>query len=99
MCKSAGVKIVRVTIFYFAEGGGHEKWPKTAFFAKVPSPRHFCEEIFSGVVPSERARTQLSEYVGHIGVLMIKTIVIAAQSQDRAAKVGSSRKIGGVTKK
>ena len=81
MWKSAGVKIVRVTIFYFAEGeGGHEKWPKTAFFAKVPSPRHFCEEFFSWVVPSERARTQLSEYVGHIGVLMIKTIVIAAQS-------------------
>ena len=77
---------------------GHEKWPKTAFFAKVPSPRHFCEEIFSGVVPSERARTQLSEYVGHIGVLMIKTIVIPAQSQDRVAKVGSSQKIVDVTK-
>ena len=27
-------------------GGGHEKWPKTAFFAKVPPPRHFCEEKF-----------------------------------------------------
>jgi hypothetical protein len=30
---------------------------------------------------------------------MIKTIVIAAQSQDRSAKVGSSRKIRNVTKK
>ena len=69
------------------------------FFAKVSSPRHFCEEIFSGVVPSERARTHDSEYVGHIGVQMIKTTVIAAQSQDRSAKVGSSRKIGNVTKK
>ena len=63
MCKSAGVKIVRVTIFYFAEGGGHEKWQKTAFFAKVPPPRHFCEETFSGVVPSERARPEDSENV------------------------------------
>ena len=43
--------------------------------------------------------TQVSEYVAHIGVQMIKMIVIAAQSQDRAAKVGSSRKIGDVTKK
>ena len=54
--------------------------------------------FFSWVVPCERARTQLSEYVGHIGVQMIKTIVIAGQSQDRAAKVGLSRKIGDVTK-
>ena len=46
MWKSSGIKIVRVTIFYFAKGGRHGKWPKTAFFAKVPSPRHFCEEIF-----------------------------------------------------
>ena len=41
----------------------------------------------------------LSECVGHKGVHMIKNIVIAAQSQDRSAKVGSSRKIPDVTKK
>ena len=40
----------------------------------------FVKTICSGVVPSERARTHDSEYVGHIGVQMIKTIVIAAQS-------------------
>ena len=34
------------TIFWLCWGGGHGKWPKTAFFAKVPSPRHFCEENF-----------------------------------------------------
>ena len=26
---------------YFAEGGWHKKWSKTAFFAKSPSPRKF----------------------------------------------------------
>ena len=62
------------------------------------TPRHFGEEFFSWVVPCETARTQVSEYVGHIGVQMIKTIVIAGQSQDRAAKVGLSRKIGDVKK-
>ena len=36
--------------------------------------------------------------MGHIGVHMIKNIVIAAQSQDRSAKVGSSRKIPDVKK-
>ena len=69
------------------------------FLLKSPLLDIFVKKFFSWVVPSERARTQLSEYVGHIGVQMIKTIVIAAQSQDRAAKVGSSRKIGDVTKK
>ena len=66
---------------------------------KSPLLDIFVKKIFSGVVPSERARTHDSEYVGHIGVQMIKTIVIAAQSQDRSAKVGSSRKIADVTKK
>ena len=29
--------------------GGHEKLPKAAFFANVPSPQHFCEEnLFRG---------------------------------------------------
>ena len=51
------------------------------------------KKIFFFFVPSERARTHDSEYVGHIGVQMIKTIVIAAQSQDRSAKVGLSRKM------
>ena len=69
------------------------------FLLKSPLLDIFVKKIFSGVVPSERARTHDSEYVGHIGVQMIKTIVIAAQSQDRSAKVGSSRKIPDVTKK
>ena len=99
MWKSAGVNIVRVTIFYFAEGGDTKNGRKRRFLLKSPLLDIFVKKIFSGVVPSERARTHDSEYVGHIGVQMIKTIVIAAQSQDRAAKVGSSRKIGDVTKK
>ena len=36
--------------------------------------------------------------MGHIGVKKKKNIVIAAQSQDRSAKVGSSRKIPVVKK-
>ena len=68
------------------------------FLLKSPLLDMFVKKFFSGVVPSERARTQYSEYMGHIGVQMIKTIVIAAQSQDSSAKVGSSRKIGNVKK-
>ena len=80
-------------------GGDTENDRKRHFLLKSPLLDIFVKKIFSGVVPSERARTHDSEYVGHIGVQMIKTIVIAAQSQDRSAKVGSSRKIGDVTKK
>ena len=75
MWKSAGVNIVRDTNFYFAS---------VFFLLKSLLLDIFVKTFFSGVVPSERAPTQLSEYVGHIGVQMIKTIVIAAQSQDRA---------------
>ena len=79
-------------------GGDTENDRKRRFLLKSPLLDIFVKKIFSGVVPSERARTHDSEYVGHIGVQMIKTIVIAAQSQDRSAKVGSSRKIGDVKK-
>ena len=71
---------------------------KRRFLLNPPLLENFLLKNFSWVVPWERARTQLSEYVGHIGVHMIKNIVIAAQSQDRSAKVGSSRKIPDVTK-
>ena len=100
MSKSSSIRIVRVTIFYFAKGGADTKNDRERrFLQKSPFLDIFVKTNFSGVVPSERARTQRSEYVGHIGVQMIKTIVIAAQSQDRSAKVGSSRKIGDVKKK
>ena len=72
---------------------------KRRFLLNPPLLENFLVKNFSWVVPWERARTQLSEYVGHIGVHMIKNIVIAAQSQDRSAKVGSSRKIPDVKKK
>ena len=78
-------------------GGDTENDRKRRFLLKSPLLDIFVKKFFSGVVPSERARTHDSEYVGHIGVQMIKTIVIAAQSQDRSAKVGSSRKIADVT--
>ena len=85
---------------YFAEGGVTQEMVKNGvFLLNPPLLENFLVENFSWVVPWERARTQLSEYVGHIGVHMIKNIVIAAQSQDRSAKVGSSRKIPDVTKK
>ena len=84
---------------YFAEGGGDAKnGQKRRFLLIPPLPKIFLMKIFSRVVPWERERTQLSEYVGHIGVHMIKNKVITAQSQDRSAKVGSSRKIPDVTK-
>ena len=79
-------------------GGDTENDRKRRFLLKSPLLDIFVKTFCSWVVPCERARTQLSEYVGHIGVQMIKTIVIAGQSQDRAAKVGLSRKIGDVTK-
>ena len=84
---------------YFAEGGGDAKnGQKRRFLLNPPLLENFLVKIFSRVVPWERERTQLSEYVGHIGVHMIKNIVIAAQSQDRSAKVGLSRKIPDVKK-
>ena len=69
------------------------------FLLRSPLPDISVKEIFSGVVPSERARTHDSEYVGHIGVQRIKSIVIPDQGQGRSAKVGLSRKIGDVPKK
>jgi hypothetical protein len=54
---------------------------------------------FIRIGPCERARTQLSEYVWHMGVRMIIGQVITAQSQEMAAKVSLSPKLWGVTKK
>ena len=80
-------------------GGDTRNGQKRRFLLNPPLLENFLVKFFSWVVPWERERTQLSDYVGHIGVHMIKNIVIAAQSQDRSAKVGSSRKIPDVTKK
>ena len=48
---------------------------------------------FTRIGPCERARTQLSEYVWHMGVRMIIGQVITAQSQEMAAKVSLSPKL------
>ena len=64
MSKSAGVKIVRVTIFYFAEGGATRKMAENGvFLLKSPLLDIFVRKHFSGVVPSERARPEDSENV------------------------------------
>ena len=60
---------------------------------------NFVKKNFIRIGPCERARTQLSEYVWHMGVRMIIGQVITAQSQDMAAKVSSSPKLWGVEKK
>ena len=64
MWKSSCIKIVRVTIFYFAKGGGDtENDRKRRFLLKSPLLDIFVRKIFSGVVPSERARPEDSENV------------------------------------
>ena len=64
MSKSAGVKIVRVTIFYFAEGGGDTKnGRKRRFLLKSPLLDIFVRKHFLGVVSSERARPEDSKNV------------------------------------
>ena len=80
-------------------GGDTENCKKVHFLLLSLLLENFVKKNSTRIGPCERARTQLSEYVGHIGVHMIKNIVIAAQSQDRSAKVGSSRKIPDVKKK
>ena len=80
-------------------GGDTENCKKVNFLLLSLLLENFVKKNFTRIGPCERARTQLSEYVWHLGVLMIKAIVIAAQSRKRAAKVDSSRKIRNVTKK
>ena len=80
-------------------GGDTENCKKVNFLLLSLLLENFVKKNFTRIGPCERARTQLSEYVWHLGVLMIKAIVIAAQSRKRAAKVDSSRKIRDVTKK
>ena len=60
---------------------------------------NFVKKNSTRIGPCERARTQLSEYVWHMGVRMIIGQVITAQSQDMAAKVKASSKLWAVKKK
>ena len=46
MGRPSSIKIVRLAAIWNFFGGGHEKLQKTAFFAKIPSPQHFCEGKF-----------------------------------------------------
>ena len=59
----------------------------------------FVRQKFSLIGPCESSRPKDSENVVLFGRASFLTGVIAAQSQQRAAKVGASPKIGDVTKK
>ena len=80
-------------------GADTETCKKMIFLLLSLLLENFVKKIFTRIGPCERARTQLSEYVWHMGVRMIIGQVITAQSQDMAAKVSSSSKLWAVEKK
>ena len=57
-------------------GGDTENCKKVNFLLLSLLLENFVKKNFTRIGPCERARTQLSEYVWHLGVLMIKAIVI-----------------------
>ena len=56
MGRPSSIKIVRLAAIWIFFRGGHEKLQKTAFFAKIPSPQHFCEGKFFRIEPCESSR-------------------------------------------
>ena len=94
-----GAKAEEKYPYVFENITSNENCKKLYFLLLSLLLENFVKKIFTRIGPCERARTQLSEYVWHMGVRMIIGQVITAQSQDMAAKVSSSSKLWSVQKK
>ena len=93
------IKIVRLAVIWNFFGAAMENCKKRRFLLKSPLLNIFVWENFSGIGPWESSLPEVSENVVLFGRTIFLTGVIAAQSQQRAAKVCLSRKISDVTKK
>ena len=94
--QAMGVTIVRLAATW-KNFGADMKNCKNGFFAKFPSPRHFCKGNFSRIEPCESWSPEDSENVVFFGIFFRG--VIAVQSLNMGPKVKASPKLEGVQKK
>ena len=98
MGRPSRIKIVWLAAIWNFFWGGNGKLQTTAFFAKTPSRRHFCEGKFF----RDRTKWNLTSWgfrkCGSFWASFLRG-VIAAQSRIMSAKVEVSPKLGGVKKK